>query len=109
MKHKETPVSFVNSEEKLYGILHQPLNAELKNAPLLIFLHGFAGYRIGPHQLFIKTARFLTQRGYSCLRFDFRGRGYSEGARENTNYKSMVSDLDVIIQTVKKNYNPSKI
>ena len=109
MNNKEIPVSFLNGEEKLFGILHVPMNAELSAIPMVIFLHGFAGYRIGPHQLFVRTARFLAQRGYACLRFDFRGRGYSEGKREQTSYQSMVADLDVVIRSVRRTYKPTRI
>ena len=109
MKHKKTIVSFSNNEERLFGILHHPINNTLSSIPMIIFSHGFAGYRTGPHQLFVKVARALTNQGYSCLRFDFRGRGYSDGKREHTNYQSMVSDLDVVIQTVNTEYNPSHI
>ena len=109
MDSKEIPVTFLNGKEKLFGILHHPLSTELNEIPMIIFLHGSAGYRIGPHQLFIKMARFLTQHGYACLRFDFRGKGYSEGARENTSYRSMLSDLDTVIQSVNSMYEPTHI
>ncbi len=109
MNEKEIPVSFLNGEEKIFGILHAPMNAELSCTPMVIFLHGFAGYRIGPHQMFVSTARFLAQRGYACLRFDFRGRGYSEGKREHTCYRSMISDLDVVIRDVYRIYKPTRI
>lgn len=109
MDDKEIPVTFLNGEEKLFGILHCPLNAELSRIPMVIFLHGFAGYRIGPHQMFVRIARFLAQHGYACLRFDFRGRGYSEGARENTTYRSMLSDMETVISSVRKTYKPTHI
>jgi len=109
MEDREIPVTFLNGKEKLFGILHHPLNTELNEIPMIIFLHGSAGYRIGPHQLFIKMARVLAQHGYACLRFDFRGKGYSEGARENTGYRSMLSDLDTVIQSVNSMYKPTHI
>jgi len=106
---EEIPVTFLNGKEKLFGILHHPLNLELNEIPMIIFLHGSAGYRIGPHQLFVKMARFLARQGYSCLRFDFRGRGYSEETRESTGYRSMLSDLDTVIQSVNSMYKPTHI
>jgi pimeloyl-ACP methyl ester carboxylesterase len=109
MDGTEIPVTFLNGKEKLFGILHYPLNAELNEIPMIIFLHGSAGYRIGPHQLFVRMARFLARQGYACLRFDFRGKGYSEGVRENTSYRSMLSDLDTVIQSVNNIYKPTRI
>ncbi|MGV8094280.1 MAG: alpha/beta hydrolase [Mangrovibacterium sp.] len=109
MDGKEIPVTFLNGKENLFGILHHPLNAELNEIPVIIFLHGSAGYRIGPHQLFVRMARFLARQGYACLRFDFRGKGYSEGIRENTSYRTMLSDLDTVIQSVNSIYKPTRI
>ena len=54
-------------------------------------------------------ARFLARQGYACLRFDFRGKGYSEGARESAGYRSMLSDLDTVIQSVNSMYEPTHI
>ena len=109
MDIKEIPVTFLNGEDKIFGILHHPSDIDLCRIPMVIFSHGFTGYRIGPHQMFVKMARFLSRQGYSCLRFDFRGRGYSEGTKENTNYQSMVSDLDTVIQSVNKAYKPTHV
>ena len=109
IKYKKTIETFNNNGEKLFGILHHMDDQTVNNVPMVIFLHGFAGYRLGPHHLFVKTANALAKRGYSCLRFDFRGRGYSDGGKEDTNYKSMLSDLDIVIQSVKEKYSPSDI
>lgn len=58
----------------------------------LVLLHGWAGYRIGAHQMFVKLARSAAGRGTPCLRFDFRGRGDSEGAVAATCLSTMIED-----------------
>jgi alpha-beta hydrolase superfamily lysophospholipase len=84
--------------ESIYGIWHRP---ELKNPPqknvAVVFLHGWAGHRSGPHDMLVKLARKLSAGGYNCFRFDFRGKGYSHGCRQQTNNHSMIEDLDAVL------------
>jgi len=87
----EQPVSFMNAEATLRGILHRPA-AELPGGMGVVFLHGWAGNRHGPHRMFVAMARRLTDLGYTCLRFDFRGRGESDGRIGDANIQSMISD-----------------
>jgi pimeloyl-ACP methyl ester carboxylesterase len=58
----------------------------------IVFLHGWGGYRIGPHRMFVTAARRLARKGYPALRFDFRGRGDSEGDAGRASIASMISD-----------------
>lgn len=75
---------------RLAGALHR---AEGSPAEIgLVLLHGWAGYRVGAHQLFVKLGRAAAQRGFNCLRFDFRGRGDSEGATEDGVLVTMIED-----------------
>jgi len=93
---------FVNGEI-IYGIWHKAIcghSPNLRSKPAIIMLHGWTGYRTGPHDMLVKIARSLTQQGYDCFRFDFRGRGYSQGDCRKTNYRSMLEDLDAVLQHV---------
>jgi pimeloyl-ACP methyl ester carboxylesterase len=91
----------VNSE-KIHGIWHRPAvcRGNASNGIAVIILHGWAGYRTGPHDMLVKMARNLTGKGYHCFRFDFRGKGYSQGDRRQTNNKTMLEDLESILQYV---------
>jgi len=42
-------------------------------------LHGWSGTRCGPHQMLTRAARQFCAVGFSCVRFDFAGRGDSDG------------------------------
>lgn len=105
----EQPITFKNKGELISGILHLPARNFKAYKSIVVFLHGFAGYRIGPHQLFVKLARQLSLDGHTCIRFDFRGRGYSQGKREITSYKTMVSDLDVVLKDIHEQFHPTQL
>lgn len=82
----------------LVGALHTP---EGSQSPLgLVLLHGWAGYRIGAHRMFVKLARQACRRGLPCLRFDFRGRGDSEGDMAEATLSTMIADTQVAAQVL---------
>jgi len=92
------------SGEALYGIWHQPCQSEKTDcvrATAIVMLHGWGGYRTGPHDMLVKLSRQLAENGYHCFRFDFRGKGYSQGDRRYTGNKSMLEDLEEVLQYVK--------
>jgi len=86
----EKAVNFRNDRDTIRGVLHRPV--EPGSGVGMVFLHGWPGCRLGPHRMFVKTARRLARAGLTCLRFDFRGRGESEGATAQASIQSMVSD-----------------
>jgi uncharacterized protein len=77
---------------RLLGVLHQPEEAALRLPLGLVYLHGWSGYRIGPHQMFTKMARRAEALGLTSLRFDFRGRGDSEGSSSEATLSTMIAD-----------------
>ncbi len=83
---------------RVLGVLHMP--ATRSCAAALVFLHGWAGYRIGPHQMFTKMARRAAELGFPSLRFDFRGRGDSEGEAESTTLATMIEDTCAAVEMV---------
>jgi len=85
----EKPVTFT-SAERLIGVLHEP-DGEARGMGV-VFIHGWAGYRGGPHRMFVETARRLCEAGYHALRFDLRGRGDSAGEVADTDLDGMIED-----------------
>lgn len=85
---------FENEGCRLLGVLHTPEGGTAR-AIGLVLLHGWAGYRIGAHQMFVKLAREASRRGFACLRFDFRGRGDSEGEAAAASLATMIADAVV--------------
>jgi pimeloyl-ACP methyl ester carboxylesterase len=96
----ERHINFKVGHEMLHGLVHEPEQTGTIG-PLVVFLHGWAGSRIGPHRMFVHMARRLTDGGCVCLRFDFRGRGDSEGSAAQASIRSMIADtaaaLDFIV------------
>jgi pimeloyl-ACP methyl ester carboxylesterase len=88
------------------GSLH---HASHRNAPWVVFCHGFTGQRMGPGYLFVKLSRVLTDVGFSCLRFDFTGSGESDGLFRDTTVATMEQDLAFVIKQLQQIHAPSKI
>lgn len=92
---------------RLLGVLHLP---EGSVRPVgLVLLHGWAGYRIGAHQMFVKLARQACDRGFAVLRFDFRGRGDSEGDAATTTLSTMIQDTVAACQVLLSQAGVSKL
>jgi pimeloyl-ACP methyl ester carboxylesterase len=95
----ERHLYFENEGSRLLGALHEPDGERL---PLgLVYLHGWAGYRLGPHQMFAKMGRRAAELGFCSLRFDFRGRGDSEGDTAATNLGTMISDAVTAVRLLR--------
>lgn len=86
-------IRFMVNEEHLTGTIHLP-ERDMHEVGLVL-LHGWAGYRIGAHQMFVKLAKAAQVCGFACLRFDFRGRGDSEGKASDTTLNMMIEDACV--------------
>lgn len=86
----EHAVIFPNARgEKLVGVFHEP-----KNTPraAIVMLHGWSGTRCGPHQMLTRAARWFCERDYAVTRFDFAGRGDSDGDTELATLATMQDD-----------------
>ncbi|TDS13870.1 alpha/beta hydrolase family protein [Sphingobacterium paludis] len=98
----EKGIQFDNKGNTIYGIEHLPIAQNNHNNKMVIFLHGWSGYRTGPHDIFVKIARRLAQIGFGCVRFDFGGRGFSDGDQLTANFPSMLADLHTVIDDITK-------
>ena len=104
----EQHIFFENRGCQLMGALHTPDTPSVCEGAL-VFLHGWAGYRIGPHQMFTKLARRACAEGFPCLRFDFRGRGDSEGDAKATTLSTMISDAVAATRLVRERSGVSRV
>jgi pimeloyl-ACP methyl ester carboxylesterase len=64
----------------------------------VVFLHGKGGYRIGPNRIFCEAATELDRRGISSLRFDYRGRGDSDGEGFSLERELNEQDIDRCVE-----------
>ncbi len=86
----ETAIFFPNSSnERLLGVWHAP---DAAPRAALVMLHGWSGTRTGPHQMLTRAARAFCEAGFGVLRFDFGGRGDSEGDATLATLATMAAD-----------------
>jgi len=71
-----------------------------RNAPLVIFAHGFAG-DMDEKGLFVGARDFFAGKGFSVLRFDFRGCGGSGGDFRSIRLDDLAVDLTNVIKFVR--------
>ena len=92
-------VTFTSGGLRLAGILGRP-DANAGNGVVLV--HGWSGYRIGPHRILARTARRLNAAGFATLHFDLRGRGDSAGDYDETDLDMMNEDTVAAAQALKE-------
>jgi len=73
----ERPVTFPSNGKRIFGILHESQGPPRDVG--VLFLNAGPHNRVGPHRIYVKTARRLARLGFPCLRIDFPGVGDSEG------------------------------
>ena len=100
---RESTVRFSSGGLSLVGTLCLPFGDP---APVVLLLSGFTGDRhekaIAGTQdhIFSRTARSLAARGMASLRFDFRGKGDSEGDFADMTYERQIEDCFAAIRFV---------
>jgi pimeloyl-ACP methyl ester carboxylesterase len=73
-------------------------------------LHGWSGYRSGPHQMLTRAARAFSAQGHGVLRFDFGGRGDSQGDCATASLATMAGDVEAALGWCRANsYDSSGI
>ncbi len=78
-------------------------------APRLLFLHGWTGYRTGPHQMLSRAARHFQAQEYSSVRFDFAGRGDSSGDAALATLATMAEDARAVIRHLREQDGDAQI
>ncbi len=101
---QEKKVFLFNTEkEKLVGIKTLPVNAEGK-LPTVLLVHGF-GVDKHEYGLFDGLAKQLAEAGFAVYRFDFTGRGESQGNYSKITLTKLKSDLSKILEFVQSQPN----
>lgn len=96
---EELRVSIKNKRGlQITGVLHIP--AGKGKCPVVINLHGFAGYKEEEHN--VELAKELSKQGLVVIRFDASGSGESQGTMKDdyrmTNY---ISDIDAVYEFIR--------
>jgi alpha-beta hydrolase superfamily lysophospholipase len=96
----EQAIVFPNAQgENLVGVWHEPL---ARPKAVIVMLHGWSGTRCGPHQMLTRAARLFSDNDYAALRFDFSGRGDSDGDTELATLATMQSDTRAAVALVRQ-------
>jgi alpha-beta hydrolase superfamily lysophospholipase len=78
--------------EALVGVLHRASGGRQESRGVLVLLHGWSGYKSGPHQMLARAGGFFSARGWDVVRFDFAGRGDSDGDASLATLATMAQD-----------------
>lgn len=92
---EEIPVIFKCHTSRLIGILHKPNSRKRYGVVVVV---GGPQYRVGSHRQFVLLARFLAERGFPTLRFDYAGMGDSDG--EVGNFLKINDDIACSIDQI---------
>ncbi|MCF7866383.1 lysophospholipase [Candidatus Woesearchaeota archaeon] len=93
---------FNKHNEKLAGLEAIPKEKKEKYSAIIL-VHGF-GVTKEEYGLFDGLATALSDSGFIVYRFDFAGRGESEGDYSKTSITKMMEDLELIIEFIKSQY-----
>lgn len=101
MNPTEVPFTLQNRRgETLVGVHHK--SSAAKPRATIVMLHGWSGTRSGPHQMLTRAARYFAEREFDCVRFDFSGRGDSDGDTLLATLATMRDDARDIFRWVEK-------
>ncbi len=77
---------------------------------VVICMHGFLrDMGVKPGGLYQDISDALTAHGMTCVRFDFNGRGRSEGAFEDSDVFNQIEDAIAVLNHVRDAYDPLEI
>jgi uncharacterized protein len=97
----EEKIFIINEfSEKLAGLKTIPSESKEKY-PTIILVHGF-GVTKEEKGMFNELSSVLSSEGYLVFRFDFSGRGESQGDYRDTSLTKLNSDLEKILDYVKE-------
>lgn len=102
-------VVFEIEGQKLFGILHMPVNPS--KVPAVLMCHGLAGNKTGRFRIYVHLAKQLAKVGIASLRVDFRGCGDSDGEFSEVTVRGFLKDARVSLKylTEHKDIDPTRI
>ena len=92
----------------LHGLVERP--KDIQSGPAVIFMHGFLrdmGAKDG--DVYQRIADALVARGYIVVRFDFNGRGASDGAFADSDVFNQIEDAIAVLDHVRTRIQPTEI
>ena len=101
------PFTMPSGNQTVVGTVYRPADGEIQR--VVILLHGWSGYRIGPGRLLTKTARALAEAGHAAVSFDFRGRGESSWSVGQASLNTMIKDCGRVVPWACKRFGADRV
>lgn len=95
----EETLFFSCGDDRLLGVISRPPKNTVGRETGVVVVVGGPQYRAGSHRQFVQMARHLASRGVTCLRFDVRGMGDSEG--ELRSFEDLDDDIACAVRTLR--------
>jgi pimeloyl-ACP methyl ester carboxylesterase len=92
-------ITFAVEGQSIAGVMHEPLGNQGEGL-CVVMLSGPGTTRSGPHDLFVRMACRLAAHGIPCVRFDYRGRGESDGIDADLTVDTMFEDAKACCQHI---------
>ena len=87
------------AETKNEGYTLRGILSEVENSKgLVVMFHGFTGHMNENGYLFKELAAQLADKGYSSVRFDYRGNGISDGRFNEMTFDTVLSDARAMVK-----------
>ncbi|MCA0456390.1 MAG: alpha/beta hydrolase [Chloroflexi bacterium] len=85
-------VVLLGTNQNLVGVVTEPDQTPAANMPAVILFNAGLTHRVGPNRIYVKLARYLTEKGMVVLRFDLSGVGDSSVRTDVTSMEAGVMD-----------------
>lgn len=89
---EEVAFYFPGESGQIFGFLHKPGTGSCQEG--FVFCYPCFEEKLWVHRVYVNLARELSARGFSVLRFDFRGHGDSDGDFAEASVTTRLADLD---------------
>src|ERR1700732_2116225 len=98
----------VSHNSSVHAYLIHSLSAPPQET-VFIFSHGFSVDGTESRRMFIEISNELSDLGYPCILFDYRGNGYSDLAFEDMTFDSQIEDLNAVMDFARKEFPDYKL
>ncbi|MHB9029182.1 MAG: alpha/beta fold hydrolase [Candidatus Latescibacterota bacterium] len=95
----ETPLFFGYGKDKLYGVLHLPLEPARETG--VVICPPLYTDTMEAHGILVNLARSLAENRFPALRFDYRGFGESDGEWSDYFISDYLEDIDTAIELLR--------
>lgn len=96
---------FEDNGHKLFGALHSPASIRRKKSVGVVFCAPFAEEKLWAQRIYTNFAQYLSEKGFSVLRFDYFGHGDSDGNFEDADILSRLQNISCAVNLLREKEN----